>query len=231
MRVLVTRSAEDAARTAQKLIALGHEALLAPLTRIVPTGDPAPPEPYAALIATSANAAQALASLNRRKPVFAVGERTAEAVHAKGFDQVVAAEGDAASLSRLIRERLPPGLTLLHVTGRHRKDEPAASLRAAGFRIVPWEAYEARAVENLPEPALDALRSGQIGAALHYSRRSADLVVRLAGEAGLTFCLGAFPHLCLSADVAAPLAAIGAATLVAEDPSEEALLKRLEALA
>jgi uroporphyrinogen-III synthase len=230
MQVLVTRPPEDGARTAQKLIALGHRALLAPVTRIVPTGDPMPSEPYDALIVTSAHAAKAAASLDRRKPVFAVGDRTAEAARAAGLAGVVTAQGDALSLSRLIRERLPPGLTLLHVTGRHRKDEPAASLRGAGYTVLQWEAYDAEAIQGLPEAALDGLRSGQIGAALHYSRRSADLVIRLAGKAGLAQGLKAFPHLCLSADVAAPLASAGATTLVAENPSEEALLKCLDSL-
>ncbi len=230
MRVLVTRSSEDAARTAERLGVLGHEAVLAPVTRIVPTDDPAPVEPYEALIVTSAHAAEALASLDRAKTVFAVGERTADAVRMAGFSQVTVAEGDAVSLSRLIREGLPSGLRLLHVTARHHKEEPAASLREAGFTILQWEAYEARAVVSLPDAAAEALRSGQIGAALHYSRRSADLVVRLAEEAGLVSHLLAFPHLCLSADVAAPLRSAGATILVAEDPSEDALLQRLDAL-
>lgn len=228
MRVLVTRSAGDAERTARTLAGLGHAACLAPVTRIVLTGDPAPDAAYDALIVTSAHAADALAGLDRHTPVFAVGERTADAVRAHGFAHVTVADGDAVSLARLIRESLPPGLVLLHVTGRHHKEEPAASLRAAGFPVPTWEAYEAKAVERLPAAAVEALRTGQIGAALHYSRRSADLVVRLAEEAGLASNLRAFPHLCLSADVAAPLTATGAATLVAEEPSEDALLRLLD---
>ena len=228
MRVLVTRSTDDAARTAEKLAARGHEALLAPVTRIVPTGDPVPLDPFDALVVTSAHAEAALASLDRTKPVFAVGERTAEAVRAAGFVNITVAEGDAVSLVRLIRGTQTLGLTLLHVTARHHKEEPAASLKASGFTILQWEAYEAEAVETLPDAAVEALRSGQIGAALHYSRRSADLVIRLAGEAGLASSLLGVPHLCLSADVAAPLRSAGATTLVAGDPSEEALLGLLD---
>jgi uroporphyrinogen-III synthase len=228
MRVLVTRSGDDAERTAEKLGARGHEACLAPVTRIVPTGDPAPSGSYDALIVTSAHAEEALASLDRTKPVFAVGERTAQAVRAAGFASVTVAEGDAVSLSRLIRGAPAPGLTLLHVTARHHKEEPAVSLRAAGFTVLQWEAYEAQAAETLPESAVDALRTGQIAAALHYSRRSAELVIRLAGEAGLASSLLAVPHLCLSADVAAPLRSAGATTFVAGDPSEEALLGLLD---
>ncbi|MEE1656700.1 uroporphyrinogen-III synthase [Microvirga sp. CF3062] len=228
MRFLVTRSMDDAVRTAEKLASRGHEACLAPVTRIVPTGDPMPLDSYDALIVTSAHAEAALASLDRMRPVFAVGERTAEPVRAAGFPDITVAEGDAVSLVRLIRGTLAPGLTLLHVTARHHKDEPAASLRAAGFTILQWEAYEAEAVETLPDNAVEALRSGQIAAALHYSRRSADLVIRLAGEAGLASRLLGLPHLCLSADVAAPLRLAGATTLVAEEPSEEALLGLLD---
>ncbi len=229
MRILVTRAQDDAERTAQKLAARGHEAVMAPLTRIVPTGVPQPNAVWDALIVTSAHAAEALSAIeDRSRPVFAVGERTAQAVRAAGFAPVMVAEGDAVSLSRLIRETLPPGRTLLHVTARHHKDEPAASLRAAGFSVLQWEAYEAEAVSELPLAVIEALRSGQIGAALHYSRRSADLVIRRAEEAGLLSGLRAFSHLCLSADVAAPLEAVGARTLVAAEPSEEALLALLE---
>lgn len=215
-------------RTAEKLAARGHEACLAPVTRIVPTGDPMPSEPYDVLIVTSAHAEAALAALDRTRPVFAVGERTAEPLRAAGFADIAVAEGDAVSLVRLIRDTLASGLTLLHVSARHHKEEPALSLRAAGFTILQWEAYEAKAVERLPDSAVAALRSGQIGAALHYSRRSADLVIRLAGEAGLASSLLGVPHLCLSADVAAPLKSAGAATFVAEEPSEEALLRLLD---
>jgi len=228
MRVLVTRSTDDAARTAEKLAARGHEVVLAPVTRIVPTGDPMPLGSYDALIVTSAHAEAALTDLDRSKPVFAVGEGTAEPVRAAGFANLTVAEGDAASLVRLIRGTLAPGLTLLHVTARHHKKEPAASLTASGFTVLQWEAYEAEAVGTLPDHAEEALRTGQIGAALHYSRRSAELVIRLAGEAGLASRLLGVRHLCLSADVAAPLKSAGATTLVAEEPSEEALLGLLD---
>lgn len=229
MRVLLTRARDDAERTAEKLAARGHEAVLAPLTRIVPTGEPAPTESCDALIVTSAHAEDALSAIaDRTRHVFAVGEHTANAVRRVGFSSVTVAEGDAVSLSALIRASLKPGLTLLHVTARHHKDEPAASLRAAGFRVMQWEAYEARAAESLPSAAVEALRAGQIGAVLHYSRRSADLFIQRAEEAGLAPGLQALLHLCLSADVAAPLKAIGASTLVAGGPSEEALLALLD---
>ncbi len=231
MRILVTRSQDDAVRTAERLAERGHDAVIAPVTEIVPTGDPMPAQNWDALVVTSAHAQEALAQIgDRTKPVFAVGPHTASAVREVGFTHVVTAEGDAKSMIGVIRDAARSGTTLLHVTARHHKDEPAASLRAAGYRILQWEAYEAKALSAFPPSAAEALRTGQIGAALHYSRRSATIVLRLTEEAGLTSILGTFPHLCLSPDVAAPLEGLGLATLQAARPDEEALLTLLDGL-
>lgn len=229
MLVLLTRSPEDAERTARRLAALGHEALLAPSTRIARTPDAAPEGPFDALIVTSAHAYEALLTLTDRQcPVFAVGPHTASAVEKAGFSRIVVAEGDAKSLSSLIQVNAKPGIRLLHVTARHHKEEPAASLRAAGFEVVQWEAYEATAVEAWDTPTIEALRAGRIGAALHYSRRSAEIFLTLTEEAGLTSTLGTFPHLCLSDDVAVPLKAAGLRTVSASEPHEDFLLALLD---
>ncbi len=231
MRILLTRAKEDSERTAKKLAALGHEALIAPVLRIVPTGDPMPADAYDALIVTSAHAVEALSSFeDKGVPVFSVGERTTDVLRAEGFTSIVTAEGDAVSLFRLIRNNLQPPRTLLHATARHHKEEPAASLRAAGFTVLSWEGYEAEALPALSEAAVEALRTGKIGAVLHYSRRSADLFVQLAGRAGLQSAILGCLHLCLSADVSAPLEAAGAATRIAGGPHEDALLELVRGL-
>ncbi len=235
MRILVTRSPEDSLRTAERLKKRGHEVVLAPLTRIVPTGDLRPDGPFDALVVTSAHALDALMSIpDKQSPVFAVGGHTASAVREAGFHNIMVADGDAVSLSSLIQSSLNSGLSLLHVTGRHHKDEPVLSLRAAGFRVTQWEAYEATSADGLPGPAIEAIRTGQIGAALHYSRRSADIFLRLAEEAGLTSNLRSFPHLCLSNDVAEPFRALvqtlGLRLSSASRPDEDALFALLDGL-
>ena len=151
MQVLVTRAAEDAARTASALSALGHQALIAPVIRIVRTADDRPPGQWDALIVTSLHGAEALADWPRKEVrSFAVGPRTAEALRRQGFARIATAEGDAVSLSALILRELPGGASLLHVTGRHHKEEPARSLQAVGYPVVHWETYEAQATEALP---------------------------------------------------------------------------------
>jgi len=229
MQVLVTRAQADAEQTAARLRKLGHGAVVAPVIRIVTTGDSCPTGKWDALIVTSLHASEALATWRGRDiPVFAVGPRTADELRDLGFARIRVADGDAISLAALIRRELPSPASLLHVTARHHKDEPAVSLRAAGFSVTLWEAYEAAAAETLPETARDALAEGRIGAALHYSRRSAELFLGLAEGAGLAATLGAFPHLCLSDDVAEPLRRRGVAVRIAMSPDETALLRLLD---
>ncbi len=71
--------------------------------------------------------------------------------------------------------------------------------------------------------ALDALAKGEIAAALHYSKRSAEIFVKLAREAGLTDALVEIDHLALSREAASPLPR----AKIAERPDEEHLLRLL----
>ena len=232
MLVLVTRPEHDARRTAERLVALGHEPLVAPVLRIEPTGEPPPAGPFDAIVVTSANAVPALAVLGPRTsaPVFAVGDRTAALAAAAGF-VTRSASGDARALAALVQAALPCGASLLHVAGVDRKREPGASLAEAGYRVVPWAVYAATALDRLPADLEAALRQRTGEAALHYSRRSAETLLRLALAADLTAPLLDVTHLCLSCDAAAPLQQAGApSVVVAPRPDEEALLAMLATL-
>jgi uroporphyrinogen-III synthase len=235
MRVLVTRPELDAQRTAERLAAHGHVAVVAPFLRIGQTGARPPAGQFDAIVLTSANAVPALAALDpdaRALPVFAVGARTAAAAMQAGFCNVTAAEGDAASLVHVVTKALPRGARLLRVAGRDRKAEPEASLSDAPFAITTWVAYEAVAVPRLPEPAEHALREMRLDAALHYSRRSAAVALRLVEDAGLAQLFLALSHICLSPDAALPLQEAGAPRVrIAECPAEEAMLALIDAWA
>ncbi len=230
MRIWVARPEPGAARTAERLRALGHRPLVAPVFLVVPTDGPRPRGAFDGVLLTSAQAAGPLAGsgLAAEVPVFAVGRQTGEAARSAGFPCVIAAEGDAAALARRIRMSLPPGAGLLHVAGADRKAEPGASLTAAGYRVTLWEAYAARAVDVLPAPVAEALGDASLAGVLHYSRRSAATVLELAQSAGLDGAFRGLEHYCLSADVAVPLVEAGlVAHFVAARPSEEALLAGL----
>ncbi|KAB1081382.1 uroporphyrinogen-III synthase [Methylobacterium soli] len=231
MRIWVARPEPGAGRTGERLRALGHQPLVAPVLMVRPTGAALPAEAPDAILLTSANAVAALrgaAGRLRGRPVFAVGARTAALAQAAGLGPVTDAGGDAADLVRVVRARLAPGRRLLHVAGAERKAEPAASLRAAGYDLAIVVAYAAEPVAALPGPVADALRAGGLDAALHYSRRSAAVAAERADAAGLGGAFGALKHYCLSADVAVALEAAGiAAHFVPARPREEDLLAGL----
>lgn len=88
--------------------------------------------------------------------------------------------------------------------------------------------YAAEAAARLPDPVGAALSQAGLDAVLHYSRRSARTALLLAEEAGLRESFARLSHLCLSADVAAPLAAAGIPIhFVPARPREDDLLAGL----
>ena len=231
LRVLVTRAEDDAQRTAAELAKLGHEAVLAPVTVVRAQPTSLPPGTWQAIAATSHHAfLDADASLDRSRPVYAVGRRTAEAARAAGFRDVRIGAGDAAGLADLLRLTLPRPARLLYLAGRDRKPVLEEALAAAGYDVAVLETYAAEAVSDWPPTAREALRDGRLDAALHYSRRSVDLTLALADAAGLGDTVLRLRHLCLSEDCAEPLKARGAASVaVAQHPDEDALLALLDA--
>lgn len=231
MRVLLTRAREDAERSARFLRRLGCEAVLAPLI-VTRDGDPPPAggaEGIDALIVTSAKAAAHLERLGegaRGLPVFAVGPRTARALGARGFRDVRVSAGDAQALLRDVPRLLPAPARLLHAAGRDRKEEPARGLRAMGYEVRVWTAYVAEAVEALPATGVAALRAGAVDAALHYSPRSAKLLLERAHAVGLAAALSELDHVAISPDVARTLREAGLPRVhAAVAPNEKAMFR------
>ena len=141
MRLLVTRPEPDAERTAAALRARGHVVLVVPLLRIEPVEQAAiGPGPFVALLVTSANAAPAIArharfAQLRTLPVFAVGDRSAEAMRAVGFADVASAQGDVSDLARWSLRALKPGASLLYLAGADRSGDLAGLLSGRGFAV------------------------------------------------------------------------------------------------
>jgi uroporphyrinogen-III synthase len=235
VRLLLTRPEPDAQRTAAALRAQGHDVVAAPLLRIAPVTDAQIGDgPWAAILITSANAAHAIAAHARvtplrALPVFAVGQRSAEAVAAAGFADVTSADGNVTDLARLVATRMQPAAPLLYLAGEDRSGDLAGNLRAHGFAVETIIVYRAVAATGLLPVAAEALSSG-IDGVLHFSRRSAEAYVNAARAAGMLANALKPVHFCLSAQVAEPLAQAGTADIrVAERPSEAALLALIAA--
>jgi uroporphyrinogen-III synthase len=230
VRLLVTRPEPDGARTGAALRARGHAVLLAPLLRVEVVDAAIPDAPYGAVVMTSANAARAVASHPRRAalaalPVFAVGRRSAEAARAAGFYDVRCADGDRDDLVALMRAeyRAQRG-PLLYLAGEDRAGE--LELAGSGVEVVTAVVYRAVAAESFPHAVAAALAAGALDGVLHFSRRSAEAYLACARRAALLAPALAPVQYCLSAAVAAPLAAAGASAVrIAARPDEAALLE------
>jgi uroporphyrinogen-III synthase len=229
VRLLLTRPAADAARTAAALRARGHEPILAPLLdiEIVPDADLGA-GPWSAILVTSANAVRAIAGHRRRGElrgvaVFTVGERSAQAMRDAGFANVVSANGNVMDLARLVMARMKPPARLIYLAGEERSGDLGGLLRARDFAVDTVLVYRA-VIKETPESAV-AFTAGVDGV-LHFSRRSAEAYLAAARDAGrLESALKDPIHYCLSARVAEPLRLAGAARLhIAARADEAALL-------
>jgi uroporphyrinogen-III synthase len=232
VRLLLTRPEPDAERTAAALRQRGHTVVVAPLMRIeVLAGAEIGFGPWAAILITSTHAAHAIAVHRRKKalesvPVFAVGERSAQAMREAGFTDVSSADGGVGDLAQLVGERMTPGSSLLYLAGAERAGDLAAKL-AVRFAVQTAVVYRAVVVDELPPAAADALAK-DIGGVLHYSRRTADAYINAARAIGMLESALKPAQFCLSAQIAEPLADAGAATIhVAPRPVESALIELL----
>src|SRR6266581_1011586 len=201
MVVLVTRPQPDDEATAAALRAKGFEVMLAPMLRFEPVafhddGDAR----YGAVIVTSANALRGIAphlegsrlqgSRLLKLPLFAVGEHTASAAHRAGFDNVIPANGDAASLRDSVlasvkAKELKKASPLLYLAGADLARDLAGELDERGFTVVTHTTYRMIPVSSLPREACEAFAASGIEAVLHYSRRSARAFLDAARAGGV----------------------------------------------
>ncbi len=229
MRVLITRPERDAERTAARVAALGHEPILAPLSRIIAMDPAWPRETPDALIATSRNGAPAAASSPYPKtvPLYAVGSETAAACSALGFRDVREGGGTASATARRIRAECPPGARLLYCAGSPRKPDLEAAL-AEGYALDVVTTYRSEYAATLPPEARSALADAVSLVVLHLSRGAAEGFIRLAGEAGLIEAVRKARHLVVSEDAAVPLRSAGCLEIgVSQKPALDGVLELL----
>lgn len=107
-RIWITRAQPGASATAERVRALGHEAVIAPLLAVHAIEDAQVDlAGVAALAFTSANGVRAFADISAERAlrVFAVGAATAQAARAAGFKLVLSADGDVEALAEGIGQR------------------------------------------------------------------------------------------------------------------------------
>ncbi|MQT13499.1 uroporphyrinogen-III synthase [Segnochrobactrum spirostomi] len=236
MRVLVTRPEPQAETTASRLVARGHEPIVAPLLAIVPEPEVVLAlDTVAALVVTSKAAVEIVAGRRDRAalsalPLYVVGDATAAAARVAGFGRVVSAAGDVHALAETIRrDGLAAGVTVLHLAGRDRAGDLAGLLAPDGIAVETAVLYRAEPAQRLPDPVADALRAGSIDAILVYSERSGAALAGAIRRAGLADAVRDVAIAAISERAAAPFA-LHPRLVVAASPDEAALLAALESL-
>ena len=232
-RVLVTRPSADAIPLAGALQRRGFDVLLQPLLRIeTPDGPPPDLAGVQALLFTSANGVRAFARRSdvRTLAVYAVGDATAAAARAEGFQSVASAGGDVHDLAALVRERADPAAgRLLHASGSDVAGDLAGTLGASGFAVERVKLYTAHQTERFDPSVRTAMAERAVDAVLFFSPRSAAGFVSLVRAEGLVDSCGGIAAFCLSdavAEAASPLPWRSVA--VAPEPTQQSLLATLE---
>jgi uroporphyrinogen-III synthase len=232
MRFLITRPEEDAAPLADAVRALGHDAMIDSMLRINAFDDvQLDTEGVQALLFSSANGVRAFSdiSLNRRVPVYTVGEASAHVAREMGFRRVFAAGGDITALARLVAESLKPeeGI-LMHVSGTVVARELKDLLQKDGFNVFRVRLYESEPVTRLSEPTIAHFSKGEMDGVLFYSPRTAQIFTDLIIENRLTEACRRVRALCLSEAVAEVADKLPWRTVkVADKPSQDAMLSLL----
>lgn len=232
MRILVTRPKEDARVICERLRALGHEAIAAPLLDMYfPDGPEITLDGVAAILATSANGVRAIARRSPRRDVavFAVGPQTAAEAARAGFTHIKNANGDGAALARAVAGwAKPQDGALLHAAGAEAPKHLAAELQRQGFAVRREVLYEARAAERLPDEAANALRGDVLDAAIFFSPRSAAIFASCVSRENLGAHCESVTALCISEAAAGALEPlVFRAISVAKMPNQDALLALL----
>ncbi|MDO3432810.1 uroporphyrinogen-III synthase [Rhizobium sp. CBN3] len=235
MRVLVTRPAHSATRTAQRLRDMGHEPLLLPLRR--PQHDSAAAAgaleaTSGAIAVTSAEAVRVVSALGEKlrphllRPLFAVGEMTAQEARRLGFRSVAAAAGNGRDLADLVAAQSTE--ELLYLAGMPRAETFETRLCQLGIRFSVVECY--RMTPVAPSPAeIEALFSGRRpNAVLFYSRQTVEDFFHLAELRSALSEHREIRLLCLSEAVAQAIPmSLKKTVAISSMPDEQSLLSLL----
>ena len=226
MRLIITRPQIDAVALAEKLQALGHDAIIAPLLNIVPRANVSIPDlPYQAICATSANGLRCLnAPISLQILILAVGEQSAAAARVKGFKNVETEGGDVDGLVLHATTKLRPGDgPLLYLSGAEISGDLEGQLKNRGYDVTRVITYDA--VKCTLDNHLSAIAS--CDGVLLYSPRTAKLWCQEIQRLQLSHVAAQIRHFCLSAQVAKALPQ-NWHRFVAKEPTEKSLLALLD---
>lgn len=230
-RILITRPEPGALRTAERVKALGFEAVVMPLSRTVSLPISLGREHFDAVSVTSPNlfrhvSDDILAKL-RDLPLYAVGIATAKAAREAGFVTVIEGGGDAVRLAETMAKALPSGARVLYLAGKVRQPIFEERVAAAGLTMSVLDAYDIEAITPSADSLDRLLVEAPFVAALLYSGVAAEKFVDTFGAMKPAY-LQDTRFLCISKRVSGKLPIDWQEqALVADHPDEEGLFRLL----
>jgi uroporphyrinogen-III synthase len=225
-KIWITRAQPGADATAERVRAMGHEALVAPLLRVRRlenveidlTG-------VSALAFTSANGVRAFAELSgdRKLRVYAVGAATAQAARAAGFGSVLSADGGVEALAQGIAARKGElNGVVLHAGAAELAADLTGALEARGVAARRLILYETQAAPPDEVRSRALLRADAV--LLHSPKAARELAKLLRARPAPEL-----RALALSPAVLKPLARVKLAAKAAPAyPLEAALLQLID---
>jgi uroporphyrinogen-III synthase len=222
--VWITRARPGALATADRVRALGFEAIIDPLLTVETLQAEIDLTHIAALAFTSANGVEAFARLSdeRGLPVFTVGRATARAAQGEGFASVSSADGDVEGLCDLIAGAA--GGPVLWAGAQEPAGDLVGMLRGCGVMARGVAVYET--LDRAPLAETLARLDAPLTALVHSPRAARALATVLGDRPAPNLRV-----LCLSEAVAAPLRGGSRSVAFAPRPDESALLALLSAKA
>lgn len=239
MRVLVTRPEHAGHETARRLIELGHQPVLLPLSRPVHdmhAAEQALRQSHAAMVITSAEAARVIAPLTDplspclSRPVFAVGAASAAAAGNLGFSDIRVASGEGESLADLVAHTLVAASAaepLLYLAGAPRSPRFEARLNLHRIPLIVCECYRMEAIDYDATELAARMGLEQPEAALFYSAEAARRFFALMDGPELAVFLPDMRFFCMSSNVLAAIPSPFRARAEASTRPEEAELLAL----
>lgn len=179
-RIWITRAQPGADVTAERVRALGHDAVVAPLlaVKVLPDVE-VDLRGVAALAFTSANGVRAFADASgeRSLKVFAVGAATAQAARSAGFRSVLSADGDVEALAEGIAVRRGELRgAVLHPGAAEPAGDLAGSLEKHGVEARRLILYETAPVALGAAEAADLARCDAV---LLHSPRASQVLAKV----------------------------------------------------
>jgi uroporphyrinogen-III synthase len=234
--ILLTRPRVSSERFAALLAQHGLESFVEPLLEIEPTAQERPGGLFQAVMITSAGTIDALRNQKEQVedlfllPCFCVGSATGDAAREFGFHDIRTGYADSADLGQKILQDLSnKNIPLLHIAGDVTDGKAQDILSKAGYDLVQWVVYHARAVEDFTPETRDLFRSGLIGAIPVFSPRSARILISLIEKNRLTSACHGIIAIGLSQAVADVLQTLPWQKLcAAEMPTDKTVLALLQ---